>query len=80
MPSVALKSHSVTWSPKSGGGTLNFSMEQAAMRDLEHGESWSATHVRTGTRRVTRQRGAVTDAAKGSVWVAAAGSTVGAAH
>ena len=54
---------------------MKFSMEGAAMRDLEHGEGWSATHVRTDTRRVMRQRGAVTDAAKGSVWVAAAGST-----
>ena len=33
------------------------------MRDLEHGESRSATHVRSGTRRITRLHGAVTDAA-----------------
>ena len=54
---------------------MKYSIQQAAMWDLEHGESWSATHVRTGTRRVTRQQGAVTDAAKGSAEVAAAGST-----
>ena len=50
------------------------------MRDLEHGESWSATHVRTDTRRVTRQRGAVTDAAKGSADVAAAGAPAAASR